>query len=448
MAVDLMEQIVSLAKRRGFVYPSAELYGGTGAVWDFGPYGNRMKNNIKSFWYRRFVQERDDIIDIDSAILIKREVLAASGHEKQFNDMMVECKKCKQRFRADHQIPEAKDHKHDLGEPKQFNLMFKTNLGPVEDPEHIGYLRPETAQGMFTNFKTILDTSRKKVPFGIAQIGKSFRNEITTGNFIFRAREFEIGEIEFFVKPGTDDEWFKKWVDEWGKFFEECGLKKEKLRRYNHPKESLAHYSKGTTDYEYEFPFGWGEIAGIANRTDFDLKAHEKHSGKELRYFDEKTGEKYVPYVIEPTLGIERLMLALLVDGYDVIKPATSDQQPENQEYVLRLNPKIAPIKAAVFPLVNKDKLPAIAREIYEDLRAWKHVEYDDSGSIGRRYRRQDEIGTIAGITVDFQTLKDNTVTIRDRDTMKQIRIKRSEIRDVIGQMIEGKEFKKLGKIK
>jgi len=429
-----MEQIVSLAKRRGFVWPSSEIYGGLSAVWDYGPLGKEMKKNIKALWEQRFIYERDDIIAIESAELTRREVLQASGHEEQFVDPMVDCKICKERFRADEPIPKANDHIHQLTKPRQFNLMFKTHAGPAEDASSLVYLRPETAQGMFTNFKTIVDTQRVKVPFGIAQIGKSFRNEITTGDFTFRSREFEIAEIEYFVKPGTDEQWFKKWVGEWEQFFLDCGLKKQNLKLRAHPKKSLAHYSKATTDIVYQFPFGWQELAGVANRTDYDLKRHEQYSGKDLKYFDEESKQKYLPYVIEPTLGVERLLLALLVDGYDEIKSGNSEQGTVNREkeYVLRLNPKIAPVKVAVFPLVNKDKLPAIAKEIYSELKQHWNVQYDDAGSIGRRYRRVDEIGCPFAVTVDFETLKDNTVTIRDRDSMKQERVKIKALNDLL----------------
>lgn len=432
-----MERIVSLAKRRGFIYPSAEIYGGLSAVWDYGPLGVELINNIKQLWWQRFVHSREDVIGINSAVLTRREVLRASGHEEEFSDPLVDCKICKGRFRADEPIPKAKDHTHELTKPRQFNLMFKSYAGPAEDASSLVYLRPETAQGMFTNFKTIVDTQRVKLPFGIAQIGKSFRNEITTGDFTFRSREFEIAEVEYFVKPGTDEQWFKKWVAEWEKFFLDVGLKKSKLKLHRHPKASLAHYSKATTDIQYHFPFGWQELAGVANRTDYDLKRHQQYSGKDLSYFDEDTKQKYLPYVIEPTLGIERLMLALIVDAYDTISTPEVDKDTSGvQEYALRLNPKIAPIKVAVFPLVNKDKLPKIAKEIYDDLKTQWHVQYDDSGSIGRRYRRQDEIGTPFAITVDFDTLKDQTVTIRDRDSMKQDRVAIKELKDFLAKKI------------
>lgn len=436
-----MEEIVSLCKRRGFIMPSAEIYGGTGSVWDFGPLGVLMKNNIKNLWIETFVQKRKEIVLIESALLTKREVLVASGHESEFTDPLVECKKCNGRFREDHledktTCPNCQS-KNIFTEAKKFNMMFKTYLGPVEASENLAYLRPETAQGMFTNFKNVLETSRKKLPFGIAQVGKAFRNEITTGNYIFRDREFEQMEIEYFVKPGEDEKWFDFWRNAWEKFLISCGLSSERLHRYDHPKQALSHYSKGTTDFEYDYPFGRSEVAGVANRTDFDLSAHEKHSGVDMKYFEEVTKEKFWPYVIEPTLGVERLMLALLVEGFEKIEDKEKKEEKDREagEIVLHLNPKIAPIKAAILPLVKKDKLPEIAQEIYNELSAHWPVDYDESGSIGRRYRRQDEIGTPFCITVDFQSLDDQSVTLRDRDSMKQERINIKEI----GKQIKSK---------
>lgn len=431
---NLLEKITNLAKRRGFVFPSAEIYGGVGAIYDLGPLGVMLKNNLRAEWLKKFTQERDDVLPIESAIITKREVLRASGHEAGFTDPLVECKICHQRFRADKEIPEAKDHKHDVTSPKKFNLMFRTYLGATEETGDLTYLRPETAQGMFVNFKNILETSRAKLPFGIAQSGKSFRNEITTGEFLFRLREFEIAEIEYFVKPGEDMEWFEKWIGEWENFFLGLGMKKENLQRYNHSQKSLAHYSKGTTDLQYKYPWGWDELAGVANRTDFDLKNHAKASGKELTYFDELENKKYLPYVIEPTLGLERAMFAFLVDSYREYpggrKAEGGVRKTENgeTEIVLHLHPRLAPIKAAVLPLVKKEKLPEIAGEIAKELKNLFYVQYDESGSIGRRYRRQDEIGTPFCVTVDFETQKDHAVTVRDRDTMKQERVKIKEL--------------------
>lgn len=418
-----LEQIVNLAKRRGFVVPTAEIYGGLGAIYDFGPLGVLLKNNIRNEWWRRFVQERSDVVGIESAVITRREVLQASGHEASFTDPLVECTICHQRFRADGEIPKAADHTHKLTAPKTFHLMFKTHVGPIEHDASLAYLRPETAQGMFTNFKAILDTARVKIPFGIAQVGKSFRNEITTGEWLFRLREFEIAEIEFFVKPGTDERWFETWVKEWEKFFFDLGIRRSNLKRHEHPQKTLAHYSKRTVDLTYQFPIGWKELAGVANRTDYDLSQHEKMSGKDLSYFDESTGKRYIPYVVEPTMGLERAMFAFLADAYVEVKGGRSEEAEGGREVVLRLHPKLAPIKAAVFPLVNKEKLPDIALDIADDLRKYWFVQYDESGSIGRRYRRQDEIGTPFCITVDFDTPKKKTVTFRDRDTMKQERV-------------------------
>jgi glycyl-tRNA synthetase len=435
-----LEKLTNLAKRRGFVFPSSELYGGIGAIYDFGPLGVLLKNNIKNEWWRRFVTERDDVVGIESAILTKREVLKASGHEEGFVDMLVECKICHERFRADQEISVAKDHKHDLTEPKQFHVMFKTHVGSTEDQGSLAYLRPETAQGMFTNFKTILETSRVKVPFGIAQIGKSFRNEITTGEWLFRLREFEIAEIEYFVKPGTDEQWFTKWLTAWEKFLTDLGISKKNLKRTEYPKNELAHYSKRTVDIFYNYPVGWKELAAVANRTDYDLLQHQKASGKDLSYFDETTGKKYLPFVIEPTLGIERAMFAFLADAYREY-PGGRAKEGESggakePEIVLHLHPRLAPVKVAVLPLVHKDGLDKIARDIFNDLKSLGPVQYDESGSIGRRYRRQDEIGTPWCITVDYDTKKDKKVTVRDRDTMKQARIKISELKSYLSEKL------------
>jgi len=476
-----MEKISNLAKRRGFVYPSAEIYGGVGAIYDFGPLGATLKKNIRDLWWKRFVESRDDIVGIESSIITKREILKASGHEGNFTDSMLECKLCHARFRADrfpldppkgvgeedrlwyekwvdsyrsaHGGHEEDDLKKainaqkdsfdeqrvvcpnclktsDYTEAKPFNLMFKTYVGPTANEEDLAYLRPETAQGMFTNFKSILDTNRLKIPFGIAQVGKSFRNEITTGEWLFRLREFEIAEIEYFVKPGTDEKWFSAWVSEWQKFFLDLGIKKENLKLYEHPKASLAHYSKGTTDIIYNFPIGWKELAGIANRTDFDLKAHIEGSGRDLSFFDEESKEKFVPYVIEPTLGIERAFFALLADSYD------EEKDGEEIRSVLRFSPAVAPVKVAIFPLQKDEGIVKIAKEIYENLRGRYSVQYDQSGSIGRRYRRQDEIGTPYCLTVDFDSLTDKKVTVRDRDSMKQERVLISKLEDLLSKKL------------
>jgi len=444
-----MEKIVSLAKRRGFIFQSSEIYGGVEALWDYGPLGSLFKNNIKKEWLKRFVQEKENIVLIDGTVIMHPKTWEASGHLESFTDPLMECKECHSRFRADHmadgrfvgegkakiknQCPQC-GGKEFTG-AKQFNLMFKTFLGPVENEVHIAYLRPETAQTMFTDFKLVQESMRLKIPFGIAQVGHCFRNEITTGNFTFRSREFDIAEIEFFVKPGEDEKWFDFWVNEWEKFFLDLGLKKENLRRYEHPKKALAHYSKRTIDIEYKFPFGWSELAGIADRTDFDLSQHSKFSGQDLSYLDKENGKKYIPYVIEPTLGVERLLLALLVDSYQGVKGGRTEttKATKEEEIVLNLNKKIAPIQVAVLPLVkNKDNLVKKAKEVYQLLKPHFMVQYDEVGSIGRRYRRQDEIGTPYTITIDFETLEKDDVTLRDRDTMKQERVKVGDLTDVL----------------
>jgi len=449
-----MEKIISLCKRRGFVFPSSEIYGGVGGIWDFGPLGVLLKNNIKNLWWKKFVQERDDVVGLEGSIIMNPSVWKASGHIESFTDPLVECKECHARYRADHMqdgryVGEGKAKeanqctncgKKEFTEAKNFNMMFKTFIGSAEDSASATYLRPETAQSMFTNFRTISETNRKKLPFGIAQVGKCFRNEITYGNFFFRSREFEIAEIEYFVKPGEDEEWFNKWLSNWKEFVDEVGIKKENIREYEHPKKGLAHYSKRTVDLEYNFPFStkgkeeWSELMGVANRTDFDLKQHNKFSKKDLEYFDPITNEKLYPYVIEPTLGVDRLMLAILVDAFEEVQNANVKDQNdksetknnrENGEIVLHLDPKVAPYKLAILPLVKKDEnLLNIAKKIRDDFRQFWFVDYDESGSIGRRYRRQDEIGTPYCVTVDFDSLEDDSVTVRDRDTMKQERIK------------------------
>jgi len=420
-----LEKIVSWAKRRGFVISGSEIYGGIGGIYDFGPYGTALKNNIKKLWWKTFVEDRSDIVGIESAILMNRAVWQASGHETGFNDELIECKKCHRRYKADDISGEKceKGGEHEFTAPKSFNTMFKT-----EDT----YLRPETAQGMFTNFKQVLETSRQKIPFGIAQIGKSFRNEIMTKDFLFRIREFEIAEIEYFIKAGDDDKAFKEWLKLWEDFVLSTGIKKENIEHHEHEKESLAHYSKRTVDIQYKFPFGTKELAGVANRTDFDLKAHMEKSGKDLNYFDPETNEKYVPYVIEPTLGIERLMLAVICDAFEELDARTETTEAATEkEIVLHFHPSIAPIKTAVLPLTKK--LSKEAKEIYEDLKkCYSDIEYDESGSIGRRYRRQDEIGTPYCITFDFDSLDDKKVTIRDRDTMKQERIEIKELKNYL----------------
>ncbi|HLI25515.1 MAG TPA: glycine--tRNA ligase [Chloroflexota bacterium] len=424
-----MSKLVSLAKRRGFVFPGSEIYGGFGNSWDYGPLGFLLKENIKAAWLRAMVQERDDILPIETAIIMNPRVWVASGHVAGFHDPLVDCKSCKQRFRADQvsgdRCPECGG---ELTEPRQFNLMFKTYVGPVEEEAAIAYLRPETAQGMFVDFKAIVDTMRVKLPFGIAQIGKSFRNEITPGNFIFRTREFEQMEMEYFVRPGTDMEWFDYWVRERYEWYVRYGIRPENLRLRQHEPSELAHYSRCTTDIEYRYPFGWGELEGIANRGDFDLRVHEEHSGEQLRYFDEETREHVRPYVIEPAAGATRSLLAFLLDAYDEER-IRDEGGKEDVRTVLHLHPALAPYKAAVLPLLrNRPPLVELARTVYARLRRHYYVTYDETGAIGRRYRRQDEIGTPYCLTIDYQSLEDQTVTVRDRDSMEQVRVHLEEL--------------------
>ena len=434
-----MENIVNLCKRRGFVFPSSEIYGGFASTWDYGPLGIELKRNIKEAWWRDMVTSRENIVGIETAALMHPKVWQASGHVEGFSDPLVDCRVCKQRFRTDHILdglcPSCGSK--DLTESRQFNLMFKTFVGPVEEEAATAYLRPETAQGMFVNFQSVLQTARMRLPFGIAQMGKSFRNEITPGNFIFRTREFEQMEMEFFVKPGTDEHWFEYWREERLSWHIKQGLKKENLRLRDYPKEELAHYAKACSDIEYNFPFGWGELEGIANRTDFDLKQHMTASGKDLTYFDDETRDHYLPYVIEPAVGVDRIFLILLIDAYD------EEEAEGEKRVVLRFHPKMAPIKAGVFPLLRKDGQPEKALEIRDILKRQFPVLYDQAGSIGRRYRRQDEIGTPYGITVDHQTMKDQTVTLRDRDLMTQVRIPIARIEEEIRGRIEAPDWEK-----
>ncbi len=430
-----MKKIISLAKRRGFIFQSSEIYGGVEALWDYGPLGALLKNNIRKEWLKKFVQEREDTVLLDGTVLMHPKIWEASGHLESFTDPLIECKKCHARFREDQltkkECPQCGGK--DFTPPRQFNLMFKTFLGPVEDEAHITYLRPETAQSIFTDFKLVQESMRLKVPFGIAQTGRCFRNEITTGNFTFRSREFDIAEIEYFVEPGKDEKQFNFWLDSWEKFFLDLGLKKENLRRYEHPKKALAHYSKRTVDIEYKFPWGFAELAGIANRTDYDFKKHAQFSGQDLSYFDEEKKKKYYPYVIEPTLGLERTVLALLCDAYSEVKGGRTKttEATKEIEVILKLNKKIAPIKVAVLPLVrNKPELVKKAKEVFQLLKLHFTCQYDDVGSIGRRYRRGDEIGIPYALTIDFETLEKADVTVRDRDTMSQERVK---IKDLVG---------------
>lgn len=415
-----MDKLVSLCKRRGYIFQSSEIYGGLNSCWDYGPLGVELKRNIADIWWRSMTLKRDDVEGIDASILMHPRVWEASGHVQNFTDPLVDCKECKQRFRADQIEDVCPQCGGELTEPRLFNLMFHTFIGPVQDEANIVYLRPETAQGIYVNFMNVQTACRRKIPFGIAQIGKAFRNEITPGNFVFRTREFEQMEMQYFVKPGSDDEWLKTWKDIRINWFKELGVNPEKLRLKQHHEKELAHYAKDAYDVEYEFPFGWQELEGIHNRTDFDLKRHTEYSGKPINYFDEEAKERYVPYIIETSVGLNRTLLTCLVDAY----------REEEGRVVLSLSPKIAPIKAAIMPLVKRDGMDTIAYDLYNKMRNTFKVFYDVSGSIGRRYRRQDEAGTPFCVTVDSQTLEDNTVTIRERDSMKQ---ERYAIGDVIG---------------
>jgi glycyl-tRNA synthetase len=433
-----MEKIVALGKRRGFIFQSSEIYGGLASTYDYGHYGVLLKNNVKSEWWRAMIQRRDDVVALDAAILMHPKVWEASGHLAGFSDPLVQCLgECKRRWREDH-LREAMGTEQgsvpaelrcpvcggELSEPRQFNLMFETNMGPVVEEGSTIYLRPETAQGIFVNFKNVLQFARKKPPFGIAQIGKAFRNEITPGNFIFRTREFEQMEMEFFVPPAAAGQWYQYWLDERERWYVDLGIRPDHLRLREHGQDELSHYSRATSDVEYLFPMGWSELEGIANRGDFDLSQHMKYSGENLEYVDTATGERYVPYVIEPSAGADRGTLAFMVDSYD------EETVEGRQRVVLRLHPRLAPIKVAVLPLVNKDGQPEKARAIYEELRELMSAEFDTGGSIGKRYRRQDEIGTPWGITVDHQTMEDDTVTLRDRDSLEQIRLPISQVAD------------------
>jgi len=422
-APDLMDKLTSLTKRRGYIFQSSEIYGGTGSVWDYGPLGVELKRNLKDRWWRSMVHERDDVEGLDAAILMHPLVWEASGHVEGFTDPLVECSNCHRRFRAD--LPEVEagqcptcGTRDAFGEPRMFNLMFKTFMGPVEDDAATIYLRPETAQGIYVNFLNIQGTARQKVPFGIAQIGKAFRNEITPGNFIFRTREFEQAEMQFFVKPGEDDAWFERWKAERMSWHEGLGIRPDKLRLHEHGPDELAHYAKKAFDIEYEFPFGWKEFEGIHNRTDFDLSRHQERSGKRLEYIDPASNERFVPYVVETSMGVDRTLLVVLADAY-------REEEVEGEtRVVLGLQPQLAPIKVGVFPLVKKDGLPELAIKLHEGLRkAAIPSFYDAAGAIGRRYRRQDEVGTPWCVTVDGQTSEDGTVTIRDRDSLEQIRV-------------------------
>ncbi len=461
-----MDKIVALCKNRGFVYSGSEIYGGLANSWDYGPLGAELKNNIKRAWWKKFVQESKYNVGIDCAILMNPQVWVASGHVTNFNDPLIDCRACKMRFRADklvedyvkekgldvkveamsqqeltafireHAVPCPGCGKSDFTDIRKFNMMFKTFQGVTEDSASQIYLRPETAQGIFVNFKNVQRTSRKKVPFGIAQIGKAFRNEITPGNFIFRTREFEQMELEFFCKPGTDLEWFEYWRQFCYDWLISLGLKTENLRLRDHEKEELAFYSNATTDFEYLFPFGWGELWGIADRTDYDLSRHQEYSGEDMSYFDPETNERYIPYVIEPSLGVDRALLAFLVDAYDEEVLERDEQgNVKDMRVVLHLHPALAPVKCAVLPLSKKLAEPAL--EIYQMLSKSFVTDYDDAGSIGKRYRRQDEIGTPLCVTYDFDSENDKCVTVRDRDTMQQVRIPIDEVESYIAERIK-----------
>ena len=440
---NVMDKLVSLAKRRGFVFQSSEIYGGLGSVWDYGPLGVELKKNIKERWWRSMVHDREDIEGLDAAILMHPKVWEASGHVSGFTDPLVDCKQCKNRFRADDPrikgtpgAPTAQcpvcGSKGTLTAPRMFNLMFKTFMGPVEEAAALVYLRPETAQGIYVNYLNVLQSSRQKIPFGIAQIGKAFRNEITPGNFIFRTREFEQMEMQFFVKPGTDSEWLEFWRGERMKWLVGLGVRAEKLRFHQHTKDELAHYAKDAYDVQYEFPFGWQEFEGIHNRTNFDLSRHQEFSGKKLEYLDVATNERFIPYVVETSAGADRTTLVVMVDAYH------EDEVEGEKRVVLRLHPALAPLKAAVFPLVNKDGMPELARRIFDDLRKYYNTFYDDGGSIGRRYRRQDEAGTPFGITIDGQSTQDGSVTVRDRDTLKQDRVAADRLVTYLAENLKG----------
>jgi glycyl-tRNA synthetase len=434
MAAPTMDEVVALCKRRGLIFPASEIYGGIANTYDYGHYGVLLKNNVVGLWWKAMIQERDDVVALDSAIIQHPRAWEASGHVQGFTDPLVDCRTCKLRFRADHlQELECgrKPSKHpgegpdcDLTEAREFNLMFQTTVGPVKEGGSTVFLRPETAQGIFLDFKTTLQYARRKPPFGIAQVGKSFRNEITPGNFIFRTLEFEQMEMEFFVPPAEAERWHDHWMQARMDWYADLGIDRERLRLRAHDADELSHYSSATSDIEYLYPIGWSELEGIANRGDFDLTQHAKFSGEKLEYFDQASGERYVPHVIEPAAGVGRTVLALLCDAYD------QDEIGGERRTVLRLHPSVAPVKVAVLPLLRKDGHPELAREIYQDLRRHVSAEYDEGGAIGRRYRRQDEIGTPLAVTVDHQSLEDRTVTLRDRDTLAQERVPIAELRD------------------
>ena len=457
VATDRVEAIVNLAKRRGFVYPSSEIYGGTRSAWDYGPLGVALKDNIRNQWWQSIVRSREDVVGLDSSVILAPQVWQASGHVEAFVDPLTECKQCHKRYRADQLIEgyvakNKKEPANGLADiacancgtkgqftaERMFNGMLRTHIGVAEDDGALHYLRPETAQGIFVNFSNVLTTSRKKPPFGIAQVGKAFRNEITPGNFIFRTREFEQMELEYFVKPGEDEKWHEYWLEQRWNWYVDLGINPEHLRKFEHPKEKLSHYAKRTVDIEYKFEFAgseWAELEGVANRTDYDLKTHSQASGTDLNFFDQENNEKYIPYVIEPSAGLTRAVLAFLLDAYD------EDEAPNakggvDKRTVLRLDSRLAPIKVAVLPLSRDEKLSPLAKEIAQELRKKYMVEFDDSGAIGRRYRRADEIGTPFAVTVDFESLDDKSVTIRERDSMEQVRVPIVELPNWLGSRL------------
>jgi len=459
MPTSPLDSVIALAKRRGFVFPTGEIYGGTRSAWDYGPLGVELKENIKRQWWKFMVQSRDNVVGLDSAVILPRQVWEASGHVEVFNDPMVESLATNKRYRADHLL-EAYEAKHghppvnglaDVRDPdtgnvgqwsevKKFSGMLKTTLGVLEDESGMAYLRPETAQGIFVDFATVLNTSRQKPPFGIAQVGKAFRNEITPGNFIFRTREFEQMEMEYFVQPGTDEEAHQYWIDQSWEWFIGLGINPENIRQFEHPQEKLSHYSKRTVDIEYRFQFPgsqWGELMGVANRTDFDLRTHSEASGTDLSYFDQTSNERWIPYVIEPSFGLTRALMAFLVDSYHEDE-APNSKGGVDKRTVLKLDPRIAPVKAAVLPLSRNEALSPLARKVAQDLRQSWNVDFDDAGAIGRRYRRQDEIGTPFAITVDFESLEDNAVTVRERDSMAQERVSLDRLQAYLAERLIG----------
>ncbi|WP_092963798.1 glycine--tRNA ligase [Agromyces sp. CF514] len=458
-AASRLESVIALAQHRGFVFQAGEIYGGSRSAWDYGPLGVELKENIKRQWWRYMVQSRDDVVGLDSSVILPKAVWEASGHVDVFTDPLIECLHCHKRYREDHLIEayeEKKGRSPENGladivcancgtrgqwtEPRAFSGLLKTYLGVLDDESGLHYLRPETAQGIFVNFANVLQAARMKPPFGIGQIGKSFRNEITPGNFIFRTREFEQMEMEFFVEPGTDDEWFEYWLDQRWNWYVDLGIDPANIRRFEHAQEKLSHYSKRTVDIEYRFGFTggeWGELEGVANRTDFDLSTHTKHSGKDLSFFDQSKNERWTPYVIEPAAGLTRSLMAFLVDAYHVEEVPNAKGGVDSRT-VLRLDPRLAPVKVAVLPLSRNEKLSPLARELAANLRKNWNVDFDDAGAIGRRYRRQDEIGTPFAITVDFDSLDDDAVTVRERDTMAQERVPLSELQAYLGARLVG----------